>query len=40
MTPRIPGELIVKLWAAGSTTSMVVLLFSLQISTEPRTEYR
>ena len=40
MTPRMPGELIVKLCAAGSTTSMVVLLFSLQISTEPRTEYR
>ena len=38
MTPRMPGELIVKLCAAGSTTSMVVLLFSLQISTEPRTE--
>ena len=39
-TPRIPGELMVKLCAIGSTTNMRVSPPSSQMRADSRTEYR
>ena len=39
-TPRIPGELMVKLWETGNTTKNLVSGVSSQIRADSRTEYR